>query len=65
MYDWLQDHKALVTAARGTKALRFLRFDGCSVSTLGAYRLLKICPHNKVQCWRDGEQFDNLHFSLL
>ncbi len=40
---------------KGMKDLHFLRFDGCSVSTLGAYRLLKCSPHNKLQCWRDGK----------
>jgi hypothetical protein len=51
----VQDHKALVQTTKGMKDLHFLRFDGCSVSTLGAYRLLKCSPHNKLQCWRDGK----------
>lgn len=50
------DHKALVQTSKGMKDLHFLRFDGCSVSTLGAYRLLKCSPHNKLQCWRDDRQ---------
>ncbi|KAL0043557.1 hypothetical protein WJX79_008345 [Trebouxia sp. C0005] len=50
------DHKALVQTTKGMKDLHFLRFDGCSVSTLGAYRLLKCSPHNKLQCWRDDRQ---------
>lgn len=50
------DHKALVAATRGMKQLRFLCFDGCSVSTLGAYRLLRTCPHNTLQCWQDDRQ---------
>lgn len=51
----VQDHKALLRTTAGMKDLHFLRFDGCSVSTIGAYRLLKCSPHNKLQCWRDGE----------
>ncbi|KAL0021146.1 hypothetical protein WJX77_004971 [Trebouxia sp. C0004] len=50
------DHKALVHTTKAMKDLHFLRFDGCSVSTLGAYRLLKCSPHNKLQCWRDDRQ---------
>lgn len=52
---WLQDHKALVAVTKGMKCLHFLRFDGCGVSTLGAYRLLKSQAHNKLQCWHNGK----------
>lgn len=51
----MQDQDALVPATRDMQQLKVLRFDGCGVSTLAAYRLLKTCPDTQLQCWPDGE----------
>ena len=51
----MQDQDALVPATRDMHQLKVLRFDGCGVSTLAAYRLLKTCPDTQLQCWQDGE----------
>lgn len=56
--SWLpcmQDQTALMPTTKGMKSLKVLRFDGCGVSTLAAYQLLKTCPDRQLQCWRDGE----------